>query len=90
MFNAFQWNCFNLVYTCNIALILFLECDVTKIMILPPIVTQCHTSSTPSPLDVLRNLWMAPNWRALVNAALNLRVPQSMELVNQDVFKQDF
>jgi hypothetical protein len=25
MSNAFQWNCFNLVYTCNIALILFLN-----------------------------------------------------------------
>ena len=27
MFNVFQWNCFNLVDTCNIALILFLKCD---------------------------------------------------------------
>ena len=49
MFNAFQWNCFNLVDTCNTALILFLKCDVTKFRIPPPLVTQCHTSSTPSP-----------------------------------------
>ena len=42
MFNAFQWNCFNLVDTCNIALILSLKCDVTKFRIpLPP----CHTMS---------------------------------------------
>ena len=34
MSNAFQWNCFNLVVTCNIALILFLKCDVTKFRIL--------------------------------------------------------
>ena len=45
MFNDFQWNCFNLIYTCNIALILFLKCDVTKFRI-PP---SCHTSSIPSP-----------------------------------------
>ena len=45
MFNAFQWNCFNLVYTCNIALILFLKCDVTKLRIASP---SCHTSSSPS------------------------------------------
>ena len=36
MFNAFQWNCFNLVYTCNIALILVLKCDVSKFRIPPP------------------------------------------------------
>ena len=60
MFNAFQWNCFNFVYTCNVALILFLKCDITKFRIPPPLVTQCHTSSTPSPLNVWRNLWMAP------------------------------
>ena len=63
MFNAFQWNCCNLVYTCNIALILFLKCDVSQNLgSLPSLVTQCHTSSTPpSPLNVWRNLWMAPN-----------------------------
>ena len=33
MFIAFQWNCFSLVDTCNIALILFLKCDVTKFRI---------------------------------------------------------
>ena len=54
MFNAFQWNCFNLADSCNIALILFLKCDVTKFRIPPPL------SSTPSPLNVWRNLWMAP------------------------------
>ena len=51
---------------CNIALILFLKCDVTKLKfrILPPspLVTQCHTLSTPSaPLNVWHNLWMPPN-----------------------------
>ena len=35
-------NCFNLVYTCNIALILFLKCDFTKFRI-PPL--PCHTMS---------------------------------------------
>ena len=38
--------------TCNIALIVFLKCDVTKFISLPPLVTQCHTSSTPPPLNV--------------------------------------
>ena len=50
-----EWNCFNLVDTYNIALILFLKCDVTKFRIPPPLpfVTQCHTLSTPSaPLNV--------------------------------------
>ena len=62
MFSAFQWNCFILVYTSNIALILFLKCDVTKCRIPPPLFTQCHTLSTPSlPLNVWRNLWMVPN-----------------------------
>ena len=62
IFNAFQWNCFNLVDTCNIALLLFLKCDATKFRIPPPLVTQCHTSLTPSaPLNVKRNLWMPPN-----------------------------
>ena len=50
MSNAFQWNCFNFVYTCNIALILFLKCDVPKFRIPPP---PCHTSSNPSPLVTL-------------------------------------
>ena len=35
MINAFQWNCFNLVDTCNIALILFFKCDVSKFRIPP-------------------------------------------------------
>ena len=62
MYNAFQWNCFNLVDTCNITLILLLKCDVTKFRIPPPLVTQCHTSSTPStPLNVWCNLCMPPN-----------------------------
>ena len=56
-----QWNCFNLVNTCNIALILFLKCDITKFRIPLPLVTQCHASSTPSvSLNVWRNLWMSP------------------------------
>ena len=28
MFNGLQWNCFNLVYKCNIALIIFFFVDV--------------------------------------------------------------
>ena len=51
-----------LVDTCNIALILFLKCDVTKFRIPPSLVTQFHTSSTPStPFNGWRNLWIAPN-----------------------------
>ena len=43
----------NLVDTCNISLILFLKCDVTKFRIPPPLVTQYHTLSTPSaPLNM--------------------------------------
>ena len=44
-------------YTCNIALILFLKCDVTKNRISPPLVT---LRRPPPPLNVWRNLWMAP------------------------------
>ena len=57
-----EWNCFNLVDTCKNTLILFLKCDVTKFRIPPqPLVTQCHTLSTPSaPLNVRRNLRMSP------------------------------
>ena len=29
-------------------------------------------------------------WRALVNAALNLQVPEAMELVNQSQYNQNF
>ena len=46
------------------------KCDVTKFRI-PPIVTQCHTSSTPSaPFNVWRNLWMPPNsiWNLYITA----------------------
>ena len=51
---------FQFVYTCNIALILFLKCDVTKLGSL--LVTQCHTSSIPSAsLNMWRNLWIPPN-----------------------------
>ena len=55
--------CFNSVYTCSIALLLSLKYDVTKFRIPPPhLITQFHTSSTPSaPLKVWRNLWMPPN-----------------------------
>ena len=39
------------------------KCDVTKFRIPPPLVTLCHTSSTPSAsLNVWRNLWMPPLW----------------------------
>ena len=59
MFNAFEWNCFNLVDTCNIALILFLKCDVTKFGTTP-----CHTMShfvdPPPPLNVWCNFWRTP------------------------------
>ena len=50
IYNLYIYN--NLVDTCNIALILFLKCDVIKFRTSPPLVTQCHTSSTPSPLNV--------------------------------------
>ena len=60
----FQWHCFNLVDTCNIALILFLKCDVTKFRI-PPCHTMLHFVDPVYPLKVWRNLWMAPYWRAL-------------------------
>ena len=64
MFNAFQWNYFNLVYTCNIALILYLKRDVTKFRIPPPPLS--HNVTLRRPLNVWRNLWMAPydncNW----------------------------
>ena len=62
MFYACQWNCFNLVYTCNIALILFLNCDVNKFRIPPPPLSYNVTLRRPHPpLNVWRNLWMAPN-----------------------------
>ena len=38
-----------MVDTCNIALIPFLKCNVTKFRSPLLLVTQCHTSSTPSP-----------------------------------------
>ena len=41
----------NLVDTCNIALMLFLNCEVTKFRI-PPLVTQCPTSTPSGPLNV--------------------------------------
>ena len=47
MFNASQLNCLNLVYTCNIALILFLKCDVTKSRIPPPPLSHNVTISRP-------------------------------------------
>ena len=61
MFNAFRCNYFNLVETCNIALILFLKCDVTKFRIPPPLhnVTLCRYLY---PLKVWHNyLWLPPN-----------------------------
>ena len=59
MFNAFQWNCFNLVDTCNIALILFLKCDVTKFRFPPPLSYNVTLRRPPPPLNVWPNLWMA-------------------------------
>ena len=50
MFNAFQWNCFNLVYTCNIALILFLKRDITKFRIPPPLSHNVTLRRPPPPL----------------------------------------
>ena len=63
MLNAFQWNCFNLVYTCNIALILFLKCSVTKFRIPPPPLS--HFVDPLTLLNVWRNLWMAPKYSIL-------------------------
>ena len=60
MCNAFQWNCFNLVYTCNIALLLFLKCDVTKFRT-PPLSHNVTLRRPPIPIKVWRNLWMDPN-----------------------------
>ena len=63
LFNGFQWNCFNLVYTCNVALILSLKCDVTKFRIpTPPLLSRNDTFRRPSSgtFNVWRNLWMPP------------------------------
>ena len=84
MFNAFQWNCFNLVYTCNIALIIILKCDVTKFRA-PPL---CHTMShfvDPSPLNVWRNLWMVPKNSSKLNKFLHSEV----NLLIQHITVQD-
>jgi hypothetical protein len=56
MFIDSQWDCFNLVDTCNIALIIFLKCDVTKFWILSPLshnVTLLRSPSTPLTCDVI-------------------------------------
>ena len=53
MFNAFEWNCFNLVYTCNIALILFWKYDVTQFRIPPPLVTLRQPPLSPLTCDVI-------------------------------------
>ena len=50
--NAFQWNCFNWVYTCNIALILFLKCDVTTFRIPLPL-SHNVTLRRPPPLSLM-------------------------------------
>ena len=52
MFNDFQWNCFNLVYTFNIALILFLKCDVTKFRI-PLLLVTLRRPLLPLTCDVI-------------------------------------
>ena len=50
MFNAFQWDCFNLVDVCNIALILFLKCDVITFRIPPPLSHNVTLRRPPPPL----------------------------------------
>ena len=44
-----EWNCFNLVDTCNIALILFLKCDITKFRIPPSPLSLSVTLRRPPP-----------------------------------------
>ena len=75
MFNAFQWNCFNLVVTCNIAFIIFLKCDVTKFRIILP-VTQCHTSSTPSAPSKCDIIYGCPLF-----IRLRIRFPAAVEIL---------
>ena len=55
-YNTIQYNTISPYYY-------FLKCDITKFRITSsPLVTQCHTSSTPSaPLNVWRNLLMSPS-----------------------------
>ena len=62
MFNAFQWNCFNLIYTHNIALILFLKCDVTQFRIPPPLSRNVTLRRPLPPLtcDVIYGLPLTP------------------------------
>ena len=53
---------------------------------LSPLVTQYHTSSTPSaPLNVRRNLWMPPRrYRTQMLLTINLRVPKTTVLVREE------
>ena len=84
----FQWNCFSLVDTCNIALILFLKSDVTKFKIPPPLITQCRTSSSPSapPLNVWRNLWMPTKLEIRVQILVQARICLlKLKLTTQDL-----
>ena len=69
MFNAFQWNFFNLVYTCNIALILFLKCDVTKFRIPPPLSHNVTLRRPPPPLTC----YVIYGWSLLTGFALVAR-----------------
>ena len=86
------WNCFNLVDTCNIALILFLKCNVTKFRIpsTPLLVTVSQFVDPLPPLNVWRNLWMAPkltnsmtcgNWSSMphLQGLSNNSYPESNE-----------
>ena len=55
-----QWSCFNLVDTCNITLILFLKCVVTKFRILhPSLDTMSHFGDPSAPLSIY-SWWQ--NW----------------------------
>ena len=81
MFNAFQWNCFNLVDTSNIALILFSKCDVTKCRIPPLLVTECHTLSTTPPsltCDVIYGCPLMTNY--IIQATLLNAITQASML----------
>ena len=63
MFNALQWNCSNLVETCNIALILFLKCDVTKFRIPPPLSHNVPLRPPPPPPLTCDVIYGWPLWQ---------------------------
>ena len=70
-----QWNCFNLVDTCNIALILFLKCDVTKFRIRPPPSlshndTLCRLPLPPLTCDVIYGWPLIKSWMCVFQVCL--------------------